>query len=200
MGGNAAEAHPCGFKWVTEAKANRGAKLIVVDPRRTDTAEMADLHLPLLPGSDVALCHGLLHAMLWEGWLDARFIAGNRALYEHLLRERRGMVRGHRGWMRNELIERRAALRAKEPWQLLAADLKNGRGGLRDLHAMHWLDAAEAIAEGQDVPPLAPVLEAAHEHHGLIRRFGRFPHRNPVLGRKSTAAELAFLKAGGFAG
>jgi formate dehydrogenase major subunit len=33
MGGNAAEAHPCGFKWVTEAKANRGAKLIVVDPR-----------------------------------------------------------------------------------------------------------------------------------------------------------------------
>ena len=33
MGGNAAEAHPCGFKWVTEAKDNRGAKLIVVDPR-----------------------------------------------------------------------------------------------------------------------------------------------------------------------
>ena len=38
MGGNAAEAHPCGFKWVTEAKANRGAKLIVVDPRRTELA------------------------------------------------------------------------------------------------------------------------------------------------------------------
>ena len=35
MGGNAAEAHPCGFKWVTEAKANNGAKLIVVDPRFT---------------------------------------------------------------------------------------------------------------------------------------------------------------------
>ena len=33
MGGNAAEAHPCGFKWVTEAKANNAAKLIVVDPR-----------------------------------------------------------------------------------------------------------------------------------------------------------------------
>ena len=38
MGGNAAEAHPCGFKWVTEAKANRGAKLIVVDPRFTRSA------------------------------------------------------------------------------------------------------------------------------------------------------------------
>ena len=38
MGGNSAEAHPCGFKWVTEAKANRGARLIVVDPRYTRTA------------------------------------------------------------------------------------------------------------------------------------------------------------------
>jgi formate dehydrogenase major subunit len=41
MGGNAAEAHPCGFKWVTEAKANRGAKLIVVDPRFTRSAAVS---------------------------------------------------------------------------------------------------------------------------------------------------------------
>lgn len=40
----------------------------------------------------------------------------------------------------------------------------------------------------------------AKVHLDIIARFGRFPHRNPVLGRKSTAAELAFLKAGGFAG
>lgn len=43
MGGNAAEAHPCGFKWVTEAKAHRKAKLIVVDPRFTRSAAVADL-------------------------------------------------------------------------------------------------------------------------------------------------------------
>ena len=36
MGGNAAEAHPCGFKWVTEAKHHRGAKLIVVDPKMVE--------------------------------------------------------------------------------------------------------------------------------------------------------------------
>ena len=41
MGGNSSEAHPCGFKWVTEAKANRGAKLIVVDPRYTRTASVS---------------------------------------------------------------------------------------------------------------------------------------------------------------
>ena len=46
MGGNAAEAHPCGFKWVTEAKANRGAKLIVVDPRYTRSAAVSDMYAP----------------------------------------------------------------------------------------------------------------------------------------------------------
>ncbi len=40
----------------------------------------------------------------------------------------------------------------------------------------------------------------AQLHLDIIARFGRFPHRNAVLGRKSTAAEIAFLKAGGFAG
>ena len=40
----------------------------------------------------------------------------------------------------------------------------------------------------------------ARVHLDIIARFGRFPHRNPVLGRKSTPEELAFLKAGGFAG
>ena len=40
----------------------------------------------------------------------------------------------------------------------------------------------------------------AQMHLDIIARFGRFPHRNPVLGRKSTAAEIAFLQAGGFAG
>ena len=42
MGGNAAEAHPCGFKWVTEAKAHNKAKLVVVDPRFTRSASVAD--------------------------------------------------------------------------------------------------------------------------------------------------------------
>jgi uncharacterized protein (DUF924 family) len=40
----------------------------------------------------------------------------------------------------------------------------------------------------------------AEGHRDIVRRFGRFPHRNPILGRESTAAELAFLGQGGFAG
>jgi len=61
MGGNAAEAHPCGFKWVTEAKANRGAKLIVVDPRFTRSASVADFYAPIRQGTDIAFLLGLIN-------------------------------------------------------------------------------------------------------------------------------------------
>jgi len=60
MGGNAAEAHPCGFKWVTEAKAQRGAKLIVVDPRFTRTASVADFYAPIRQGADIAFLLGVI--------------------------------------------------------------------------------------------------------------------------------------------
>lgn len=60
MGGNAAEAHPCGFKWVTEAKANRGAKLIVVDPRFTRSASVADYYAPIRQGTDIAFLLGVI--------------------------------------------------------------------------------------------------------------------------------------------
>ncbi len=61
MGGNAAEAHPCGFKWVTEAKANRGAKLIVVDPRYTRSASVSDFYAPIRQGTDIAFLLGLIN-------------------------------------------------------------------------------------------------------------------------------------------
>jgi formate dehydrogenase major subunit len=61
MGGNAAEAHPCGFKWVTEAKANRGAKLIVVDPRFTRSASVADFYAPIRQGTDIAFLLGVIN-------------------------------------------------------------------------------------------------------------------------------------------
>jgi uncharacterized protein (DUF924 family) len=46
----------------------------------------------------------------------------------------------------------------------------------------------------------AEARRHAEGHRDIVRRFGRFPHRNPILGRESTAAELAFLRHGGFAG
>jgi formate dehydrogenase major subunit len=64
MGGNAAEAHPCGFKWVTEAKHYNKAKLIVVDPRYTRSAAMADLFMQLRPGTDIAWLGGVINYLL----------------------------------------------------------------------------------------------------------------------------------------
>ncbi len=64
MGGNAAEAHPCGFKWVTEAKMNRGAKLMVVDPRFNRTAAVADHYAPIRPGTDIAVLSGVIKYLL----------------------------------------------------------------------------------------------------------------------------------------
>ena len=61
MGGNPAENHPCGFKWAIEAKRNRNAKLIVVDPRYTRTASVSDLFLQIRAGSDIAFLGGLIH-------------------------------------------------------------------------------------------------------------------------------------------
>ncbi len=60
MGGNPAECHPCGFKWAIEAKRNRNAKMIVVDPRFTRTASTADLFLQIRAGTDIAFLGGLI--------------------------------------------------------------------------------------------------------------------------------------------
>jgi formate dehydrogenase major subunit len=60
MGGNPAENHPVGFKWFMEARRRRGAKLVVVDPRFTRTAAVADLYAPLRPGSDIAFLLGII--------------------------------------------------------------------------------------------------------------------------------------------
>ena len=82
-GSNTAWAHPMLFRRIEDAKrANPALKIIVVDPRRTETADAADLHLPLLPGTDVALFHGLLHLLLWEGLTDAAYIAAHTRGFE----------------------------------------------------------------------------------------------------------------------
>ena len=96
--------------------------------------------------------------------LDARHVAGDRALFERFVHARVPLVRGRRGWLRDELAARREQARQREPWQLLAADVKGGRGGLRDIQAVHWLDAAEAIARGEEPPRYPDALVEAHEH------------------------------------
>ena len=84
-GSNTAFAHPIAFRRIEEAKAARPEmKVIVVDPRRTDTAEFADLYLQILPGTDVALYNAMLHVMLWEGLCDNAFIEAHTVGFDGL--------------------------------------------------------------------------------------------------------------------
>jgi len=99
-GSNMAYAHPVLFRRLEAAKAARpDVKWIVVDPRRTDTAAMADLHLAIQPGTDVALFNGMLHHLIWEGLIDAGYIGGHTAGFAEL----KALVRDYTPKMAAEL-------------------------------------------------------------------------------------------------
>ena len=75
MGGNPAENHPCGFKWALEAKRNRNAKMIVVDPRFTRTASTADLFLQIRAGADIAFLGGLINYAIENNRIAKDYLA-----------------------------------------------------------------------------------------------------------------------------
>lgn len=97
VGSNLAETMPPALRYLTELREN-GGKLIVVDPRRTRTAEQADLHLAPRPGTDLALALGLLHEVVAQGRTDEAFIQDRTSGWE----EARAAVMAH--WP--ELVER----------------------------------------------------------------------------------------------
>ena len=76
-GHNAAWTHPVLFRRMEAAKAGRGQRHVVIDPRRTDTAESADLHLAIAPQTDVRLWNGLLAEMIARGGVDRTFVAAH---------------------------------------------------------------------------------------------------------------------------
>jgi formate dehydrogenase major subunit len=74
MGGNPAENHPVGFRFAMEARRNRKAKLVVVDPRFNRSAAVADLYVPLRAGTDIAFLGGLIHYALTRGLYHADYV------------------------------------------------------------------------------------------------------------------------------
>ncbi|OBG20598.1 molybdopterin oxidoreductase family protein [Mycobacterium sp. 852002-51057_SCH5723018] len=81
VGGNPADTMPPAMQYFDEGRA-RGAKLIVVDPRRTATAGRADLHLQPVPGTDLALANGMLNVCAREGLIDHRYVAERTVGFE----------------------------------------------------------------------------------------------------------------------
>jgi len=83
IGSNTFEQHPLIARRVVRAK-EKGAKVIVVDPRRTMTAKQADLHLQIVPGTNVALINGMMHVIIKEGLIDEEFIKKRTKGFEEL--------------------------------------------------------------------------------------------------------------------
>ncbi|MFE1023381.1 molybdopterin oxidoreductase family protein [Streptomyces sp. NPDC058818] len=81
VGSNPAETMPPSLRYFTELREN-GGTLIVVDPRRTKTAEQADLHLAPRPGTDLALALGMLHLVVAEGRVDEGYVEDRTAGWE----------------------------------------------------------------------------------------------------------------------
>ncbi|GEP05475.1 nitrate reductase [Methylobacterium oxalidis] len=92
VGSNAAWCHPILFRRMVDARTRRGTKLVVIDPRRTQTAEEADLFLGLKAGSDTALFSGLLVHLAEAGALDDLFIAEHTAGFEAALDRARAIA------------------------------------------------------------------------------------------------------------
>jgi anaerobic selenocysteine-containing dehydrogenase len=73
VGANPCIAHP--ILWERVLRNRRRPEIVVIDPRRTETAQAATRHLPVRPGGDLALFYGLAHVLIREGWIDHAFIA-----------------------------------------------------------------------------------------------------------------------------
>ncbi len=167
-GSNAAWAHPVLTRRIEQARAARPQmKIIVADPRRTDTAGMADLFLPLRPGSDTLLFHGMLHIMELEGWLDQAYIARHtsgfadlQALVREATPERVGELCG---------LPRHDLFQAAQ-WFALGGDARDGaaRGATLSLYCQGLNQSSNGTAKNA-------ALIGLHLATGQIGRAGAGP-------------------------
>jgi assimilatory nitrate reductase catalytic subunit len=84
-GANISECAPITTDYIWRAR-DRGAKLIVIDPRMTPIARNADLYIPVRPGGDMGVFNGMLHVMIQRGWIDREYIAQHTTGFEEVAR------------------------------------------------------------------------------------------------------------------
>ena len=82
VGANMADCHPVLWQRIKRRTSRKRVRVIVVDPRRTATAEGADLHLAIRPGTDIPLLNAILHVLISQGWINERFIRAHTDNWE----------------------------------------------------------------------------------------------------------------------
>lgn len=85
IGSNATKAHPIIGNKMMQSIRHKGAKSIVVDPRVTELAEVADIHLQIKSGTDVALINSIMHVIIENGWQDDEFIEDRTNGYDEIV-------------------------------------------------------------------------------------------------------------------
>src|SRR5579864_7435935 len=154
MGGNPAENHPCGFKWAMEAKRNRNAKLISVDPRFTRTSSTADLFCQIRAGTDIAFLGGLIRYA----------IENNRIAHDYLVNYTNAAFIVKEGFKLPEDglysgFDSAAGTYDKSTWNYQAVGDSSGKAGSA---AAHSCDAPEPtpgqLAGSAPLPSLPPKV------------------------------------------
>ncbi len=161
MGGNPAENHPCGFKWAIEAKRNRNAKMIVVDPRFTRTASTADLFCQIRAGADIAFLGGLIHYA----------IENNRYLKEYLVNYTNAAFIVKEGFKLPEDglysgFDSEKKVYDKSTWNYQEGGATSGKGASADPPAPKAV-AQHASAPAKPGAPPAPILLPANTAYDL---------------------------------
>ena len=154
-GGNPVATQVNVMTWISKARKERGAKLVVVDPYRTGTAERADLHLAPRPGTDGALACAVMHVLFAEGYADreymARFADAPEELEKHLRTRTPAWAAAITGIDEQQIVDfARMYGAAKRSFLRLGYGFSRSRNGAAQMHAVSCL----------------PVVSGAWSHEG----------------------------------
>ncbi|MEM8631828.1 MAG: nitrate reductase [Pseudomonadota bacterium] len=208
VGSNLAWCHPVLFQRLAAARRERGTKVVVVDPRRTATCDIADLHLKLRPGTDVALFNGLLRFLADTDALDAGFVAAHTTGFSAALEAAAHSTPDPTGLSENALhrfytlfatTERTVTVFSQGVNQstqgtdkvnaILNCHLATGRIGKPGAGPLSATGQPNAMG-GREVGGLANML-AAHldienaEHRAAVGAFWQAPHVTETQGLKA---------------
>jgi formate dehydrogenase major subunit len=157
MGSNMAEQHPVGFQWVMEAK-ERGAKVIHVDPRFTRTSAMADLHVSIRPGSDIAFLGGLVNYILeHDAWFEeyVQHYTNGPVMIDREFRDAEDAAGFFSGWNEND--------------------------GAYDTGSWSYDGTSPEDAGGDGGQDSGATGEQVHGAHGMDLEHGDAPHLDPTM-------------------
>jgi len=120
IGSNTAEAHPVLFRRIARRKqTGKDVRVVVLDPRRTPTSRIADLHVSFTPGTDLAILNGMAHVLFAEGLVDEAFIAKHVAFGEGT--DANKALADYRAFLAEYTPERAAAISGARPEDIVTA-------------------------------------------------------------------------------